>query len=192
MNECYTWPMSPETLTPVTVEAFWHIAHDLPRSELVAGQVIELVPPGIRHGRMVVTLGRRLEEHVADLQLGIVVTDAGFILSRDPATVRGPDLAVILAPRVPSPLPVKFFPGPPDLAVEILSPDDRPGEVAAKVADYLRAGTQSIWVIDPEAQTITVHTRAGATRYGGHESLDGAPVLPVFHVPVATLFAEAS
>lgn len=184
--------MSPETLTPITVEAFWRIAHDLPRSELVAGQVIELVPPGIRHGRLVVTLGRRLDEHVTNLQLGIVVTDAGFILSTDPATVRGPDLAVILAARVPNPLPVKFFPGPPDLAVEILSPDDRPGEVVAKVADYLRAGTQSIWILDPESETITVHTRDGATRYGAQEWLDGAPVLPAFRVPVATLFAEAS
>lgn len=184
--------MAPETLTPVTVEAFWHMAHDLPRSELVAGQVIELVPPGIRHGRLVVTLCRRLDEHVAKLKLGIVVTDAGFVLSKDPATVRGPDIAVILAPRVPSPLPVKFFPGPPDLGVEILSPDDRPGEVAAKVADYLRAGTQAIWVVDPETQTITVHTRDGATRYGAHEFLDGAPVLPAFRVPVGALFAEAS
>ncbi len=184
--------MSPETLTPITVEAFWRIAHDLPRSELVAGQVIELVLPGLQHGRLVVTLVRRLDEHVANLKLGIVVTDTGFILSRDPATVRGPDIAVILAHRVPSPLPVKFFPGPPDLAVEILSPDDRPGEVAAKVADYARAGTQSIWVVDPKAQTITVHTRDGATRYVAHESLDGAPVLPAFRVPVATLFAEAS
>lgn len=184
--------MAPETLTPVTIEAFWRIAHNLPRSELVAGQVIELVPPGLRHGRLTLTLGRRLEEHMADLKLGIVVVEAGFILSREPATVRAPDIAVILGPRVPSPLPAKFFPGPPDLAVEILSPDDRPGEVAAKVADYLRAGTQSIWVVDPEGQTITVHTRAGAIRYGAHESLDGAPLLPAFRVPVATLFAEAS
>ena len=103
-----------------------------------------------------------------------------------------PDIAVILAPRVPSPLPVKFFPGPPDLAVEILSPDDRPGEVAAKVADYLRAGAQAVWVVDPEGQTITVHTRDGATRYGAHESLDGAPVLPAFRVSVGTLLDEAS
>lgn len=184
--------MAPETLTPVTVEAFWHIAHDLPRSELVAGQVIELVPPGVRHGRLVVALARRLDEHVTDLQLGTVVTDAGFILSTDPPTVRGPDIAIILASRVPHPLPVKFFPGAPDLAVEILSPDDRPGEVVAKVADYVRAGTQAIWVLDPEAQTITVHTRDRATRYGAHESLEGAPVLPAFRLSVATLFAEAS
>lgn len=175
--------MAPETLTPVTVEAFWHIAHDLPRSELVAGQVIELVPPGVRHGRLVTTFGRRLDEHVANLRLGIVVIDSGFVLSRDPATVRGPDIAVILAPRVPHPLPVKFFPGAPDLAVEILSPDDRPSEVAAKVADYLRAGAQSVWVVDPEAKTIIVHARDGATRYAAQESLDGAPVLPRFAFP---------
>lgn len=99
-------------------------------------------------------------------------------------------MAVVLAARVPSPLPVRFFPGPPDLAIEILSPDDRPGEVAAKVTDYLRSGTRAVWVVDPESRTITVHTRTGATRYAANETLDGAPVIPDLHLPVRTLLGH--
>ncbi|MGH7754405.1 MAG: Uma2 family endonuclease, partial [Gemmatimonadales bacterium] len=85
---------------------------------------------------------------------------------------------------------VRFFPGAPDLAVEVLSPDDRPGEVAAKVADYLRAGAQTVWVVDPESRTVTVHTGGGATRYAAYETLDGAPVLPNLSLPVATLLGD--
>jgi len=139
----YTQPMAPEIRAPVSVETFWRLANRYPHAELVGGQVIELVPPGFRHGAIAVTLARHVGEHVEQQGLGIVVADSGFVLSTDPPTVRGPDVAVVLKARVPSPLPVAFFPGPPDLAVEVLSPDEGPSEVAAKVADYLRAGDPS-------------------------------------------------
>jgi Uma2 family endonuclease len=180
--------MVPETRTPVSIEEFWHLAHCLPKAELVAGQVIELVPPGARHGFLVAALIQRLREHVAVHDLGIVLADAGFVLSTDPPTVRAPDISVVLRARVPSPLPVKFFSGPPDLAVEVLSPDDRPAEVAAKLADCLRAGAQGVWVIDPEAQTATVHTRQGTITYRLDETLRGAPPLPDFTLPLPDLF----
>ena len=62
-----------------------------------------------------------------------------------------------LKARIPS-SPVKgFFPGAPDLAVEVLSPDDRAGEVLEKVRDWLAAGTRSVWVVDPRTRTVTVH-----------------------------------
>jgi Uma2 family endonuclease len=182
--------MTPEIRTPVSVDEFWHLAHRWPRAELVGGQVIELVPPGMRHGVLVVSLSRRLHEHVAAGDLGVVVSDTGFILSTDPPTVRGPDVAVVWKARAPSPLPAKFFSGPPDLAVEVLSPDERPAEVAAKVADYLRAGAQGVWIVDPEARSVTVHTRAGATTFARDEVLRAAPPLPDFELALHDLFAE--
>lgn len=182
--------MTPEIRAPVSVDEFWHLAHRLPRAELVGGQVIELVPPGVRHGVLVLSLGQRLREHVAGRGLGIVVSDTGFILSTEPPTVRAPDVAVVFKRRVPSPLPAKFFPGAPDLAVEVLSPDDRPSEVAAKVADYLRAGAQGVWLVDPDARTVTVHTHAGVTIFGRDEVLRGAPPLPDFALPLQPVFAE--
>ncbi len=181
--------MSPEIHAPVSVEAFWDLARDLRWSELVAGQVVELTPPGFRHGVIVVAIAQSLHEHVTSHRLGLVVNEVGFILSREPPTVRGPDLAVVFTERLPSPIPTKFFPGPPDLAVEVLSPDDRPGETAARIADFLRAGCRAVWVIDPEAETLTVHTERGATRYGAHETLDGPPPLPGFRTSVRELLA---
>ncbi len=90
---------------------------------------------------------------------------------------------------MPSPPPARFFPGPPDLAVEVLSPDDRPSDVASKIGDYLRAGAQAVWVVDPEAQTLTVHTRDGSIRYGRDEVLHGGPPLPDFELALRDLFA---
>jgi Uma2 family endonuclease len=184
--------MVPETRAAVSVEEFWRLAHRLERAELVGGQVVEMVPPGFRHGAVVATIVQRLHHYVSGGRFGIVVGEAGFVLSQDPPTVRAPDAAVVLAARVPSPLPARFFPGPPDLAVEVLSPDDRPAEVAAKVADYLRAGTLAIWVMDPDAGTVTAHTRDRSVRYGADEALDGAPVLPGLRLPVRDLLVEPS
>jgi len=181
--------MAPEIRAPVSVETFWRLAHRYPRAELVGGQVIELVPPGFRHGAIAVTLARHVGEHVEQHGLGIVVADSGFVLSTDPPTVRGPDVAVVLKARVPSPLPVAFFPGPPDLAVEVLSPDEGPSEVAAKVADYLRAGTQAVWVVDAQQETLTAHTELGAAIYRREETLRGEPPLPDFELPLWELFS---
>jgi len=178
--------VSPETLAPVSVEEFWGLAHRL-RAELVAGRVIEMTPPGARHGVVVTRVVRLLDEHVQRRGLGFVAIEAGFILRRDPATVRAPDVAVVLRARVGDRVPTRFFPGPPDLAVEVLSPDDRPGEVAAKVADYLQAGSGAVWVVDPEAETVTVHTRGIALRYGPEEEVAGAPVLPDLRIAVRDL-----
>ena len=182
--------MTPVTRAPVSIESFWHLAHRLPKAELVAGQVVELVLPGVLHGVLVAFLGERLRAHVVAGGLGIVVAEAGFVLSQEPPTVRGPDVAVVLRNRVPSPLTVRFFPSPPDLAVEVLSPDDRPGEVAAKIADYLRAGSTAVWIVDPDGEAVTVHTREGAVTYGRAETLRDAPPLPDFELALDSLFAQ--
>lgn len=64
--------MTPETLVPVSVEDFWHLAHRLPRSELVAGQVITLSPSGARHGAIVITVSQAIHDHVARHHLGVI------------------------------------------------------------------------------------------------------------------------
>jgi Uma2 family endonuclease len=181
--------MAPEVLTPISVDEFWNLAPRLPKSELVAGQVIELVPPGTSHGLLVAEITRELGAHVVRSGLGIVVVETGFVLSVQPPTVRSPDVAVVLRERLPSPVPRKFFPGPPDLAVEVLSADDRPAEVASKVADYLRAGARSVWVVDPQKRTLTIHTPGGATRYVEGEVVHGADPLPGFEMSLKALFS---
>ena len=91
-------------------------------------------------------------------RLGTVLTDVGFTLARNPDTVRAPDIAFIRQERLPA-NPRGFCNGPPDLAVEVLSGDDRRSEVAAKIEDYLAHGVRAVVVIDPDAATVEVVRR---------------------------------
>lgn len=73
----------------------------------------------------------------------------------------------------------------PDLAIEVLSPDDRPGEVMQKVGDWLRAGTRLVWLVDPETRAGQVY-RANETTVllSECDAFDGEDVLPGFHCPL--------
>ena len=75
-----------------------------------------MAPPDARHGALVPAIIARLSPYVTERRVGVVFAETGFILSADPPTVRGPDIAVVLAERVPTALPVGFSLGPPDLA----------------------------------------------------------------------------
>jgi Uma2 family endonuclease len=159
------------------------------RCELVRGQLRKLIPPGADHGRIAGRLFKEIAIHVDAHALGTsFAAETGFLLSRDPDTVRAPDVAFVRAGRAPVPARC-FYPGAPDLAVEVLSPDDRPGYVREKVAEWLGAGTRAVWVVDPEARTVTVHEpgrEPGLLRK--HETLRGGDVLPGFDLPVAAVF----
>ena len=84
-----------------------------------------------------------------------------------------------------------FFPGAPDLAVEILSPSERAATIGAKVADYLTAGTRLVWVVDPDARRVSVHRSPLSVRVVSRdEELSGEEVLPGFSVKVSDLFHD--
>jgi Uma2 family endonuclease len=100
--------------------------------------------------------------------------------------VRAPDLAYTRADRASRPKR-GFVPSAPDLAVEVLSPDDRPGYVREKVAEWLEAGTVAVWVVDPHKRTVTVHDET-ITVYREADTLVGGELLPGFEVPVGELF----
>jgi Uma2 family endonuclease len=156
--------------------------------ELVRGVLVVREPPGLRHGRITVDLATRLAVHVRANALGRVYADTGFKLTSDPDTVRGPDIAFISRERVPEPEPPGFPALAPDLVVEVLSPGDRPGEVLAKVADWLSAGTLLVWVIDPERCEARVYRRDGSEQImTADQSLDGEGVLPGFACPLETV-----
>ena len=86
-------------------------------------------------------------------------------------------------------LPVKFFPGAPDLAVEILLPDDRQDEVRQKVLDYLQGGARLVWVISPEERSAAIyHSDRSTYLVRENEALDGEDVLPGLAIPLSQLF----
>src|SRR3712207_4037342 len=130
------------TVTPqlVTAEAFWNLPETEGQRELVRGEVIETMPPGGRHGSIALGIGSLLRSWVFSGPGGYTGVEAGFILSRNPDTVRSPDVSYVRAERIPETgVPEAFWDMAPDLAVEVVSPSESADEVLEKVRDYLTA-----------------------------------------------------
>jgi len=165
-------------------------ASDLGPCELVRGELVMVPPAGYEHGSLGNRIGRRLGNYVEPRGLGDVLdSSAGFRIARDPDTVRVPDVSFVSAQRAPSGKARGFYEGAPDLAVEIISPTDRPGEVKAKAQDWLEAGCRMVWVVDPDARTVAVYRgRAKAVILRESDTLSGGDVLPGFSLPVAEIF----
>lgn len=150
--------------------------------ELVRGRLVVREPPGTWHGRIAARLGARVSAHAERLGLGEVFgQDTGFKIHADPDTVRAPDLAFVRRDRVDQIERRGYAELAPDLVAEILSHDDRPAEVLAKIADWLDAGVRLVWVIDPERSEARVYRSDGTLAVlGTAEALDGEDVLPGF------------
>jgi len=159
------------------------------RTELVRGVLVVREPAGGRHGRVANELSRVIGNHVHAHALGAVyAAETGFTLARRPDTVRAPDVAFVRRDRVPEPEPVGFPELAPDLAVEVLSPGDRPGDTLSKVADWLSAGTRLVWVVDPERRLARVYRPDGSqTIVPADGVLDGEDVLPGFSCAFASI-----
>jgi Uma2 family endonuclease len=162
------------------------------RYALVRGELIIMSPAGFRHGELAMHLGARLWVYAEDHKLGIVCTaETGFKLESNPDTVLAPDAAFVRQERLPAgKLPVKYFPGPPDLAVEVVSPNDSASEVSEKVQAWLSFGTRLVWVVEPQTQTVAVYRPDGSAQVlGVDDTLRGKDVLPGFQYELNRLFA---
>lgn len=165
---------------------------DLPNTstELVRGRLIVREPPSTYHGRLQSTLNVLVGSHVLKHQLGAVFgQDTGFRIASDPDTVRAPDLAFVTRDRVALITPRGYAALAPDLVVEIISTGDRPGEVLAKVAEWLEAGVRLVWVIDPDRRVASVYRSDGSvTAVAPDGNLDGEGVLPGFLCALSEVF----
>jgi Uma2 family endonuclease len=175
----------------LTADEYSRLPDDGWRYELQAGILLSEPQPLLRHAQVQAELIYVLKAFVERLRLGAVFGPGGYLLSSDPDTVRGPDVSFVRADRFdPEEAAHGFFRGAPDLAIEILSPSNRPGEMHAKVADYLAAGAMLVWVIDPEHRIVTIYrTLLSPRRIGSDGTLDGEDVLPGFSVPASILLA---
>ena len=163
---------------------------DAYRIELVRGRMVRSPRPASLHGALTVRLAYRLHEFVESRGRGVVLADVGVVTSRDPDTVRGPDIAFYAPERIPETSYATSFWGPPDLAVEITSPSNRVSEMREKVAEYLESGVRCVWVVDLPTRSVSVHGSGGAVRTvteGG--VLEGDDVLPGFRLSLAWFFA---
>lgn len=147
-------------------------------------------PTGWIHGRIASRLDGRLRLHVEANKLGeVFAAETGFLLGRNPDTIRAPDVAFVRRTRLTNLPEQGFFPGAPDLAVEVLSPDDSASEVLEKVQNWLEAGTVQVWVVNPKNKTINMYEREGRVCvYHEADEVDGGELLPGFTLKVAGVF----
>jgi Uma2 family endonuclease len=173
----------------MTAEELFELQDDGLRHELVEGELRTMAPAGFDHGRVALRIGARILAHVEEHLLGeVLAAETGFVLARDPDTVRAPDVAFVASERAPSGTR-GFAELAPDLVVEVVSPTDRASEVASKAAMWIDAGVRLVWVVDPQARLAAVHHPGGLVTVLREDGvLDGEDVLPGFRLPLSTLF----
>lgn len=163
-----------------------------PRSELVRGRIVEMTPPGFRHGSICSRLIRKLGRYLDDHDIGhLVSNDAGVITQRSPDTVRGPDVAFFLYERLPrEDEPVGYPAVSPNLVFEVVSPTDRTSDIMEKVAEYLRSDVTVVCLVDPARREMEVfRDDMLLEHFALDETLMIPDVLPGFELPLRELFS---
>ena len=173
------------------MEQFATLSPDAGRSELVEGELRMMLPAGGRHGRVAMNCGRLLANHVDEHMLGVVyAAETGFVLARDPDTVRAPDVAFVSADRV-SDIgdETAFVPFAPDMAIEVVSPSDSFSGLEEKAFSWLNAGTRLVLLVDPANETVHVYRSTDDIAVlGKGDVISASDVVDGWQVAVAKLF----
>lgn len=176
----------------MTADELFRLPDDGMRHELVNGELLTMPPTGFEHGDIGSQIDTSLRSHVEAQALGrVVIGETGFRLTTDPDTVRAPDVAFVRAERLSELGRVRgYFPGAPDLAVEVVSPTDLYTEVDEKVAEWLEYGARLIFVVNPRRRTVAVHRPRQPVRVLNEDGeLDGEDVVPGWSLPIRKLFS---
>ncbi|MCE7872758.1 Uma2 family endonuclease [bacterium CPR1] len=157
------------------------------RFELIRGEIVTLTPPGFEHGEVAANASFLIKGH-SQRGGGRVVVESGVYTERNPDTVRGPDISYWRHHRLTG-NPAGFVSIPPDLAVEVVSPNDTSQEIEQKVQEYLRAGVIRVWVLYPRTRTLHVFEPGGRCQVlQASEQLNDPELLPGFSCLVAEFF----
>jgi Uma2 family endonuclease len=179
------------TTQPMTADELFMMPDDRFRYELVKGELRKMAPAGSEHGAIIINLTVPLAQHVKANNLGVVFgAETGFKIAKNPDTVRAPDIAFVRRERIPpTGIPKAFWPGAPDLAVEVLSPGDTVDEVDEKIGEWLSAGARAVWVVNPKRKSVTVYRSLKDTRtLLEDDELEGQDVVSGFRCRVADIF----
>jgi Uma2 family endonuclease len=163
------------------------------RRELVAGELREMTPAGGEHGHITFELSLEIGFYVKKNGLGnLFAAETGFILRRDPDTVRAPDIAFMSKARAAFAVRERgFISSVPDLVVEVISPSDTKKEIEAKTEDWLHAGCRMVVLVNPRNHELKVYRGQNDMKtLGVNDVFDGADVLPGFQHPVKSIFGE--
>jgi Uma2 family endonuclease len=178
----------PTEMLLVTAEELWYLAGRT-RCELVRGVVKPMSPTSGPHGKTENRVAHRITSFVDENPLGeVYVGETGFLIARDPDTVRGADVAFLSQERAAQVPERGYVPFAPDLAVEVVSPDDRWSEVREKVDEWLVAGSRLVWVFDPQRSSVDVFSPHGHQSLKESDTLTGEDVLPGFAIRVTEFF----
>jgi Uma2 family endonuclease len=162
------------------------------RHELVRGEMRKMSPAGSQHGKIALKFALLLMRHVEERNLGVgFAAETGFLIASDPDTVRAPDVAFVQRARDEEVGDTeKFWPGAPDLAVEVISLSDNYTEVEERVVDWLQAGTRMVVVVNPRQRRVMVHrAHSDVQVLGEGDTLEGGDVVPGWRLTIAELFA---
>lgn len=161
------------------------------RYELVKGVLIEMSPPGFEHGSIIMNIAVPIANHALQHKLGkVLAAETGFRLSRNPDTVRAPDVAFVIKDRLPAKLPKGYADFAPDLVVEVVSPGDDPDEIQVKVKEWLDAGVRLVLVIYPASKQVAVYrSLREVTVLTEGDTLSADDLLPGLSINIADIFA---
>jgi Uma2 family endonuclease len=175
----------------MTADELLDLPDDGMRHELVAGRLTAVSPPGADHGVVSLEIAARLREHARATGAGVALGEIGFLVERNPDTVRAPDAAFIAKERYEALGPTSnYWPEPPAFAAEVVSPNDSFGEVEAKAFEWLDAGTSAVLVVDPKRRTATVYrARDDVRAYRADDEVDVGDAVPGWRFTLSQLFA---
>ena len=196
------YDVSVGTRTLMTVAEFEKLPDDGNLHELDEGELSVMPPPRPRFGMVQRAVAVALDQAARKAGSGIVLTECGFRLAPD--VVQAPDVAFIREERRAEIAWDKYCEFGPDLAVEILSPDDNAARLQRKITRYFAAGTRVVWVLDPDKVIVSVYQKpiyddltisvARTTPWisfgtlAADDLIDAPELLPGFSVPVRALF----
>ena len=155
------------------------------KDELIGGEIVRTALPSYFHDRIKNRINRLLilylhgNSHLpfdAVVEIGAQVSDYDTFV---------PDVAIVKTGE--QSLSSRIYRGAPEIAIEVVSPSDTAKHLERKVDAYLQGGAKSVWIVFPEARSVTVHTRESAHKLKGDQTITD-PLLPDFSSPVAAFF----
>jgi Uma2 family endonuclease len=173
----------------LTAEEFAQLEDEDAR-ELVEGVVVVAPPPEPWHGEVAATVLLGFGSHVNQHRLGrTYAAETGFIIRRNPDTVRAPDFAFVREERAPSIRQHGYLDLVPDLIAEVVSPSDSANHIQRKMQEWLDAGVQMGLVFYPPTQRLAIYRPGRDIRLlGPDDQFDGEDVLAAFSCAVRDLF----
>ena len=164
------------------------------RYELVDGEMVVLAPANEQHGNAAFNIAGSFYIYSRQSGTGSGGVETGYRVRQDPDTVRGPDVSFNVRSRGErEETPPRFVPGAPDIAVEVVTPSNTAAEMERKVAEYLAAGSQRVWVVYQATarnpRRVVVHHADGtAITYTGDDVITDEELLPGFSLPLSDIF----